>query len=99
MEGKKKTASGTEKEAALAELDRVERELAELGPDPALEADKKSNAVLDKGKTRPLQSTSIGLGQAVRKGLPWKNGRMEIPKRNESFLYARRMSSFLRFLL
>ena len=26
-------------------------------------------------------------------------GRMEIPKRNESFLYARRMSSFLRFLL
>lgn len=41
MEGKKKTASGTEKEAALAELDRVERELAELGPDPALEADKK----------------------------------------------------------
>lgn len=50
MEGKKKTASGTEKEAALAELDRVERELAELGPDPALEADKKSNAVLDKGK-------------------------------------------------
>lgn len=47
MEGKKKTASGTEKEAALAELDRVERELAELGPDPALEADKKSNAVLD----------------------------------------------------
>lgn len=48
-------ASGTEKEAALAELDRVERELAELGPDPAPEADKKSNAVLDKGKTRPLR--------------------------------------------
>ena len=46
-----------------------------------------------------VQSTSIGLGQAVLKGLPWKNGRIEIPKRNESFLYARRMSSFLRFLL
>lgn len=37
--------------------------------------------------------------KALREGLPWKNGRMEIPKRNESFLYARRMSSFLRFLL
>ena len=61
MEGKKKTASGTEKEAALAELDRVERELAELGPDPAPEADKKSNAVLDKGKTRPLKSHSLDM--------------------------------------
>lgn len=61
MEGKKETASGTEKEAALAELDRVERELAELGPDPAPEADKKSNAVLDKGKNRPLKSHSLDM--------------------------------------
>lgn len=48
MEGKKKTASGTEKEAALAELDRVERELAELGPDPALEADKDLSDLLQR---------------------------------------------------
>lgn len=75
MEGKKKTASGTEKEAALAELDRVERELAELGPDPALEADKKSNAVLDKGKTRPLKEVKYPVAVSAS-----ELKKMEIPQ-------------------
>ena len=75
MEGKKKTASGTEKEAALAELDRVERELAELGPDPAPEADKKSNAVLDKGKTRPLKEVKYPVAVSAS-----ELKKMEIPQ-------------------
>ena len=69
---KKKTASGTEKEAALAELDRVERELAELGPDPAPEADKKSNAVLDKGKTRPLKEVKYPVAVSASELKRWK---------------------------